>query len=175
MAQTSNYQIPYPLSTDHTRLWEHYQNMALQVDRLLALPATAVGAEGGINLGSPAIGANIWADIPGTGTTITNPLARPMVCDIHLGALVRTDGASVRAGARLSGGLTLASGSGGVFLGQYPYLGSSGYVFQQAVGELTVPASATVTAWAQAMREGTAGTIWQVNFARLRIVPRRFM
>jgi len=171
--------ITYPASTAHTRLWEHLQAIADDVNGLLDVPDPVNAHANGVN----TITATTFTDLPtiACSVALTNPHAtRSLLCRVDYGAWISTSTVSVRVCPRISGSLTVAAGIGTNAPTGYGQLirGNSGSTtYQQLAASYTVtlPVSATAATFTlQAHRESASTTI-QVNYATLDITPLRYV
>lgn len=170
--------ITYPASTAHTRLWEHFQELASDLNGLLDLPDPVAAHGNGIN----TITATTYTDLPTVTciAAITNPHAtRPMLVQVNYGAWITSSTNSVRMVPRTSGSVTIAAGSigsgGPVGYGEIIRTGTTEYQQYHAVYTVELPVSATAATFTMtALREAASG-LQQVNYATIRLTPLRFV
>lgn len=125
-----------------------------------------------------------WTDLPSTSciAAITNPHpTADMLVSVQWGAWLHRDGSNVRCCPRVSGSLTLAAGigSGGngpIGWGEIPTSAISGNPQQKhGTATYTLPASGTAATFTmQGFREAATGSVWNVNYATIRIIPLYF-
>jgi hypothetical protein len=177
--------LTYPLSSDHTRLWEHIQQLATDADFLLDVPDPASDASTGSNTLVSA--ASTWATLPTNNVSVamTNPhTSKGLLTQVSYGARLWTDQVGVRACIVATGGLTIVAGIGaggaaswGEILASASINGAAGvfqYNQQHSLFTVVLPANTTTTFTMQGMRETTTGTA-QINYPTLRVTPLRYV
>jgi len=174
--------LPYPTSGDHTRLWEHLQNLADTVDALLTLPAEQAVFANGTNTitDTNSVPTGVLPSNP-ADASMTNPhLTRSMLVMVKFSAWLVANGAGTRVGIAASGGLTFtaAIGSGGALgYSEWLYLSnqaSSASFEQSASFNVTLPANSTTVFSFRASRDAV-GTSNLCNYPILRVTPLRYL
>ena len=178
---TTNQALRYPTSGDNIAPLEtHFKNLADDVDAQLGpdMPASVVGESFAVN--TIASGAGVWAALSTPlSASITNPSAtRGLLVAVTWGArLVCNGGTGVQAALDVTGGVTKAGSSWGV--GEQLMLGNlamSIEIQEAAALQLLIPAAvAAVTFAVQGMRPTAAGTLQQVNYPKINLVPLRWV
>jgi hypothetical protein len=173
--------LTYPLSSDHTRLWEHIQQLAADADALLVLPDEVVASQ---NVQSFSGTAATFASLPTPVTaSIINPRSdKSLLCHVHWGGWLKPDAVEGRLGIFGSGGNTFSAPTGGtngpqVFSEQQLIVGSqTSGTFIAVFTEFTmrVPAGQTTSLEVQAYRSATTNVVG-VNYAKCRITPLRYL
>lgn len=166
----------YPASTGHSRLWEHLQELANDVDAYLALPDEVVVD---IGLDTNLITATAFAALPKpVAGTITNPSSTyALLVDVVVQAWVTASASDVRVSVAASGGVTFPAtpGSGGPRAFGEVMIGGTVTTKQHLDFSVEIPpGAAPVTFQVQAMRSAATGT-QTVNYTTMRIKPRRFL
>lgn len=179
MGQTTNFDIPYPDSTDAPNIPSDLQALADKLDLLLSLPAKQVVGSSATNV----ITSTSYAALP-TGpisVSITNPSADyALEVDVTISAWLISNGTvELTASVAGSGGMTFAAGStgNGHAASQGENLINTGTAAVQ--GSVTIPVTipagaAAVTFTFQAKRNSASGTE-NINFPTIRATPRRFV
>lgn len=167
--------ITYPASTAHTRIWEHVQTVADDVNTLLALPAM-VEADGAA---SNAITATSFAAIPTTpvSASLVVPAGRDLLVAVTIRAvLIVTASGDLRASLLASGAATWTPGAGNAQWSRSLWCGyvGGGVSAQEKTVYLTCTAGQTLTASIQAYKTGASGA-WSLNYPSLSIQPLRYV
>jgi hypothetical protein len=182
-AYTSNFEIPYPQSTDDVQLWTKFQALAEKVDELLSLPDDVAAFVANV---ITTITATSFATLPSPGpvsVSMTNPSSDfDLLCDVSFSAWMNNGTSSnVQVGVAGSGGMSWAAngfGSGGPIANSDNLIVGGGATVQQCGNfPVQIPAgAAAVTFTMHALRSGgTTTTLPSVNYPTLRVKPRRFV
>ncbi len=179
MPSTSNFEIPYPSSTDAPDIPADLQALADKVDLLLSLPDPT--GQGGA--GSNSITLTTYSVLPSTpiSCAITNPSADfDMLCMVSISAFMAGASATeVQAALNVTGGLSIAAGSTGapgVLATSENLLSSSaGAIQQQSVIPIVVPAGAAAVTFAMFARRNNTTSAVALLSPAIRCVPIRFM
>lgn len=179
MGTTTNFDVPYPDSTDAPNVPSDIQALADKLDFLLSIPAATNGSSSGSN----AITATSYGNLPTTpiSCAMTNPSSDyGLLCHVSISAWMAsaTSTTELTASVAGSGGMTFAAGSTG-----------NGHALQQSENLLTtltpaqqyqstvpvvIPAgAAAVTFTFQAKR--SAATSCTLNAPVIRCTPIRYV
>jgi len=178
MPTTTNFDIPYPASTEAPNGPAQLQALADKLDLLLSVPAPTSAASSATN----AITSSSYAALPSSplSCAITNPSADfALLVDVIIsGWLISSSATELTVSVAGSGGMTFAAGStgNGHALSQGENLIFTGTLAVMCQSRLPViiPAGAAAVTFAiQAKRN--AATTCNVNFPAIRAVPLRFM
>lgn len=108
MGTTANYALRYPASTDHDRLWEHYQNLAEDVDSVLDT-SFGVIKRGSRNSDSSATSTEVGVLRVDSIPILAGKLYRIWTSPLFLIGTVTTDVNSVQLRTNTAGVATTAS------------------------------------------------------------------
>ncbi|MCT2281552.1 hypothetical protein M3G91_28510 [Micromonospora chalcea] len=167
--------IEYPSSVAHTRLWEHFQTLAEDVDELLALPADQVAGSG---LTTNAVTATAFTALPNNVQAVmSNPSSKyRLLVDVVVQAWVAATTGDVRVSVAGIAGLTFPAtpGAGGPVTFGEVIVGGVQMTKQSLEFAVAIPTSGSVTLQVQALRTVASGS-QTVNYPTLRVKPRRFV
>lgn len=149
--------ITYPSSTDHTRMWEHFQTLAQDIDNLIT--------QGRISGSRIATGTVAAGSADSASVTTTEISIASVTANLTTGRTYRVRYAT-RIGTSVAGTLALVrvredSVAGTEMIGDNVYLGSSGSAGNPAVmeGEYTAVATGAKTFHLTITRAGGTGDV----------------
>lgn len=181
MPDTTNFDIPYPASTEPPNGPAQIQALAEQVDLLLTLPDPT--GQGGS--GSNSITLTTYSVLPTTpiSCAITNPSStHDMLVLVTISAFLASAGSGTEAQAALNatGGVSIAAGATGapgvLALGEnlLTTTGPNAQMYQSTI-PVTIPAAAAAVTFALfARRSNTSNAVTLLQPA-IRCIPIRFL
>jgi len=180
MPLTTNFDIPYPASTEAPNGPAQLQALADKLDLLLSVPAPTSAASSGTN----APTSTSYANLPTTpiSCAITNPSADyALLVMVTISAWMASAGIATELTGSVagSGGMTFAAGStgNGHALSQGENLittAATAGMYQSTLPVIIPAGAAAVTFTFQAKRNNTSNTT-TLNFPAIRAIPIRFM
>lgn len=183
MPDTTNFDIPYPASTDAPDIPADLQALAEKVDLMLSLP-DAIGQGGS---GSNTITLTTFSALPTTpiSTSVTNPSAtHDMLVLVTISAFMASTSAATECQAALSatGGLSITAGSTGgngiLALGEnlLTTVGSISSAQQYSCTiPVVIPAGAAAVTFALFGRRSNTSNACYILQPAIRAIPIRFM
>lgn len=180
MPDTTNFDIPYPASTDAPDVPADMQALADKVDLMLSLPdPTGQGGSGSNN-----ITLTTYSVLPTTpvSCSMTNPSStHDMLCMVSISAFLTSAGSATELQAALNatGGVSITAGatggSGALALGEHLLTVLTGAHQQQSWIPVVIPAGAAAVTFALYARRNNTTNACTLLQPAIRCVPFRFM
>lgn len=179
MGATTNFEIPYPDSTDAPNGPAQLQALADKVDLLLSVPDPTSAAGSGSN----TITSTSYAALPTTpiSCAITNPSSDfDLLVEVTISAWLISNGTvELTCSVNGTGGMSFAAGSTGnghaITQGENLITTSSAATMHQSKLPVIIPAGAAAVTFAFYAKRNTASGSEFVNQPAIRAVPIRFM
>lgn len=177
----------YPASTDDVQLWTKFQALAEDVDTYVNLPDEVVSSLGA-GIVTIASTINVYTSLPSPGpltATITNPSSvYDLIVDVNMQCwmIINSAGSgNVQVGITAIGGVTFAAGTptpggaGAQSFGDNAFVtGANGSGSYSTTIPVVIPAGAAAVTFGVQASRSVADGVKTINYATLRVIPRRF-